>query len=149
MRILRALLLTGGLVLAESQSSAQFGQMPGIGVGKPVMLQPVGNQLPQVGTAVPRVGSNPTGLNMSQQNKQDPFGLNGLGIKPSQLAFDPKDVISPYPQMPNGETSFWDRVYDRWLGLFGMDAPATRGNWTPGLSRRNKERREAREFRRD
>jgi len=143
------MLLAGGLLFTASTTYAQIGQMPGIGVGRPVMLQPVGNQLPRVGTALPRVGTNPNGLNMSQQNKQDPFGLNGLGIKPSQLAFDPKDVISPYPQMPSGETSFWDRVYDRWLGLFGTDAPATSSNWTPGLSRRNKERREAREFRRD
>jgi hypothetical protein len=140
----------GSLLILASSSFAQtanpFGSsMPGQRVGS-AMVGPVGQQLPKVGSQLPKVGNAP-GTTVPKQ--QDAFGLQGYGIKPSQLAFDPKNIVSPYPLGPAGqEKDFWDKLYDRWLGLFESDTPTPSRNYTPGLTRRNRERKEER-FRRD
>jgi hypothetical protein len=111
-------------------------------------VKPVGTQQPKVGTAVPKVGNAPPGFSDSKK-MQDPFGLQGYGVKPGQLAIDPKDAITPYPQGPAmPDKSVWDKLYDRWLGLFGSDQPKAAANWTPGIGRRNRDRKEM-QFRRD
>ncbi len=120
-------LLTGGTAMGQ--------QMPGQFVGKPLVM-PVGTQLPQAGTPLPRVGSPPPGYG----------GLTGSPYAPQTAAVDQKLVVAPYPTgFPGTEPkSFWDQVYDRWFGLFGLGTPTPAPrNWTPGLGRRNKERREA------
>jgi len=133
----RFILLAGvGTVLAGGAAMGQ--QMPGQFVGKP-LVTPVGTQLPKVGTQLPKVGSPPPGYG----------GLTGSPYAPQKSTVDPKLVVAPYPTgMPGapgtGPKSFWDSLADRWYGMLGLNAPAeTQRNWTPGLGRRTKERREA------
>jgi hypothetical protein len=132
-------------VLTVSSASAQY-SMPGVEVGKPYTIQPVGTRQPTVGTMQPRVGTAPPNLQQSR-TFSDPFGLKGTGIQSSQLAFDPKNLSVPIPQVPGTEKDFWDRLYDRWLSIFESD-PKPSTNWTPGIGRRNRDRKEDR-FRRD
>lgn len=116
--------LAGGPIAGTAAAQ----QMPGTPVGKVV---PVGFQQPLAATPLPRVGTSPNGLG---------------GIVGQTSPVDPKLVVAPYPTgLPGTEPkSFWDRQYDRWLSLFGLNAPAQQPpNWTPGLGRRNKDRRDA------
>ena len=116
-------------------------QMPGTAVGTP-LLQPVGSQLPRAGTqAGAPVGMVPGG--------QSP-GLNPSTyqpLRPPGVPIDLSNVIAPYPGMPEPKPSFWQELERRWLSLFASDAPAQRTTYTPGIARRNQERREMREGR--
>ena len=121
--------------------TAQPLQMPGAVVGTP-LLQPVGTQLPraapQAGTPVGMVPAGTTpGLNPGTNPPQQPPGV----------PIDLSNVIAPYPGMPNPKPSFWQELEKRWLSLFQSDAPAQRTTYTPGIARRNQERREVREGR--
>lgn len=128
---LAAVALAGGPVIG----SAAAQQMPGTPVGRPVVT-PVGFQQPLAATPLPKVGTAPNGLG---------------GIVGQTSPVDPKLVVAPYPtgSAPSNLTgaapkSFWDRQYDRWLSLFGMESPTKPpANWTPGLGRRNKDRQDA------
>ena len=119
---LAAATLVGCPVLAQ--------QMPGTPVGRSIVT-PVGFTQPAAATPLPKVGTAPNGLG---------------GIVGQTSPVDPKLVVAPYPTgLPGTEPkSFWDRQYDRWRSLFGMDTPTQQpANWTPGLGRRNKDRKDA------
>lgn len=126
--ILAAAALAGGPAVAQ--------QMPGTPVGRSIVT-PVGFTQPAAATPLPKVGTAPNGLG---------------GVVGQTSPVDPKLVVAPYPTgLPGTEPkSFWDRQYDRWRSLFGLEAPAQKTpNWTPGLAHRNKDRREAAMWRRD
>jgi hypothetical protein len=131
--VFTAILAAGG-----GAAVAQTPPMPGTPVGRP-LVTPVGSRLPQ---AVPgvgeRVGTGPGGI---------PSGLDPLGPRPDGTPIRIENVVAPYPGMPKPEATFWERLEARWFALFQSDRPAVRASntWTPGLSRRNRERREQRE----
>ncbi len=54
---------------------------------------------------------------------------------------DPSLVVAPYPTPNLSSDNFWDKLYKRWLTLFD-DKNTTQPTWVPGISRRNRERRE-------
>ena len=132
---MRRFFLLAGVGVALAGGTAMGQQMPGTAVGRP-LVTPVGTQLPQAGTQLPKVGSPPPGYG----------GLTGSPYAPQKPTVDPKLVVAPYPTgMPGTEPkSFWDSLADRWYGMLGLNTPAeTQRNWTPGLGRRNKERKDA------
>ena len=106
------------------------------------MITPVGTQQERVGTQFPRVGQ-PAGY----------YGADGQFSveRPVQPKVDLKNVVAPYPSMPGEEPDFWDRLYNRSMRAMGINQPKiVQQNYTPGLSRRNRERREeVAKFRRD
>jgi hypothetical protein len=110
--------------------------MPGTPVGKP-LVQPVGSTLPKAAPAVGApVGTGPGGL---------PTTLDPRAPKPVGQQIDLKNVIAPYPGMPKPPPSFWEQITKQWFKLFESDTPAVRpNNWTPGIGRRNRERKEER-----
>ena len=113
--------------------------MPGTPVGA-AMVAPAGTAIPKaVPAAGARVGTGPTGI----PSLLDPRSPQGQKV-------DLKNVIAPYPGMPNPAPSFWDQLSARWAALLGPTAPAAQPtNWTPGISRRNREREKERMWRRD
>ena len=126
---------------ASAQAHSPYTMPNGTPVGRQT-IGPVGTQQPQVGTQFPKVGQ--------------PAGYNGpdgkfTTEKPVQQTVDPKVVVAPYPGMPGEAPDFWDRLYDRSMKAMGLNQPTiVQKNWTPGLSRRNRARREdALNFRRD
>ena len=129
------------LIGCAASAQAQYVMPGGTPVGR-AAIAPVGTQQPQVGTQFPKVGQ-PAGF-MGTDGK---FTIE----KPMQQVVDPKAVVAPYPGMPGEEPDFWDRLYARSLKVMGMNQPViVQKNYTPGLSRRNRERREAAlGFRRD
>jgi len=134
---MRRFILLAGIGAALSSGAAMGQQMPGQFVGRP-LLTPVGTQLPQVGTPIPKVGTPPPGLG----------GLSGNSFPSQTPVIDRSLIVGPVPtNMPGaaGTTpSFFDRMYIRWRELFGLSTPAVnQNNWTPGLGRRNRDRREA------
>lgn len=134
---MRRFFLLAGIGAGLTAGAAVGQQMPGQNVGKP-LLMPVGTQLPRVGTQLPRVGSPPPGFN----------GLNNSSFPSQTPVVDPSLIVGPVPNSMPGtagtEPSFFDRLYIRWRELFGLSTPATnQNNWTPGLGRRNRDRRDA------
>jgi hypothetical protein len=82
------------------------------------------------------VGTSPSGYN--GKNPSSPFTGDNWP-KP-----DPNLVVAPYPTPKLNSDSFWDKLYARWMTWFAGDqTPPT--TWTPGISRRNRERKEKRE----
>lgn len=121
--------------------AAQPFQMPGTTIGTP-LLRPVGTQIPraapQAGTPIGMIpGGTSPGLNPGANPPQRPPGV----------PIDLSNVIAPYPSMPNPEPSFWDELERRWMNLFASNEPARRMMYTPGIARRNQERRDLREGR--
>jgi hypothetical protein len=112
----------------------------GTPVGSAYAPKPVGTTLPSVGTKLPPLGrpsSTPTNPTI------------GNFTPPQNASPPPNSVIAPYPTSQKPEDkSFWDKLYDRWVGLFATSAPAPAKNYTPGIARRNRERAENR-FSRD
>jgi len=113
--------------------------MPGTTVGqaRPI-VQPVGTRLPQ---AAPQAGTPISGLATQKPNGLAP-GAGG-SERPQGTPIDMKNVIAPYPGMPK-ETTYWQRLEERWFLLFESNMPAVRPNYTPGIARRNKERKDER-----
>jgi len=113
--------------------------MPGqtVGTARPI-LTPVGTRLP---AAAPQAGTPITGL-----ATQQPIGPGTGFEKPQGREIDMKNVVAPYPGMPV-ESTFWQQLEDRWFALFESDMPAVRPNYTPGIARRNKERKDERMMR--
>lgn len=124
------ILVLVGLVVA-SRADAQT--MPGQAVGTP-SVQPVGTRLPNVGTQLPKVGQPPSGYN-GGNSTTSPFNQ---GNWPTP---DPNLVVAPYPTPKLNSDSYWDKLYQRWLVLF-TDDNKDKPTWVPGISRRNRERRE-------
>lgn len=125
--------LLGGVAAAQTPTpTPTSGTTPGKPVGAP-SVQPVGTRLPQTGTQLPKVGQPPSGYNGQKPNS--PF----QGDKwPTP---DPSLVVAPYPTPNLSSDNFWDKLYKRWLTLFD-DKNTTQPTWVPGISRRNRERRE-------
>lgn len=131
----------GGIAAAQTLPGTpvdvpkQSYEMPGKPVGQP-SVQPVGTQLPKVGNQLPRTGTSPGqpgGVN-------SPFG-GGAGWP----TVDPALVVAPYPGDKKPAADFWDRLQDRWAKLFAPP-PRPPSVYVPGITRRNRERREAREM---
>lgn len=132
---MRAILVCCGLIGCAALAQAQYVLPGGTPVGRPV-ITPVGTQQERVGTQFPRVGQ-PAGF----------YGTDGKFTveKPVQPKVDLKNVVAPYPGMPGEGPDFWDRLYDRSLRVMGINQPKiVQQNYTPGLSRRTRERREER-----
>jgi hypothetical protein len=104
--------------------------MPGTPVGT-AMIAPAGIPIPKaVPAAGARVGTGPTGI----PPVLDPRSPQGQAI-------DLKNVVAPYPGMPKPAPSFWDQLQARWDALLGPSSPPVQSpGWTPGISRRNRER---------
>jgi len=141
MRAIFGCLLFGLATAAHAQNIPVIQSLPGgTPVGSAYAPQPVGTRLPQVGTKLPPLGRPPAGAtNPSIGN-----------FNPAQSAYpNSNTVIAPYPTSDKPEDkSFWDKVYDRWVNLFATNSPAPTRTYTPGISRRNRERAENR-FARD
>ena len=132
---MRAILVCCGLVGCAASAQAQYVMPGGTPVGRAV-IEPVGTQQTQVGTQFPKIGK-PAGF----------YGPSGQFTteKPVQPVVDLKNVVAPYPGMPGEPKDFWDRLYDRSMKAMGINQPKiVQQNWTPGLARRNRERREER-----
>ena len=108
-------------------------QMPGTTVGTQ-LLRPVGTQIPK---AAPAAGS-PVG---STPGATLPTDLTGT--LPGQ-AINKAAVVGPLPDsfdMLPTEPSLWDKFVAKFGASLGFISPEPRApNWTPGLSRRNRER---------
>lgn len=138
------LAVIGGAAIAQEPVAGAPNpfSMPGQTVGSPSVakpiLKPVGNRLPG---AVPQAGTPISGLATA---KPGAIGPGAMGAeRPQGTPIDLKNVVAPYPGMPKEQT-FWTKLEDRWFALFESDTPAVRPNYTPGIGRRNKERREER-----
>lgn len=130
-------MLASGVVVAGLTGGAVAQEMPGTPVGKPLVV-PVGNKIPQ---AVPgvgeKVGSGPGGI---------PSSIDPLGPKPDGKPIEIKNVVAPYPGMPKPTPNFWEKLEARWYALFQSDRPSAKAStWTPGIGRRNRDRREEKE----
>jgi hypothetical protein len=101
-------------------------EMPGVPVGKPSTLQPVGSP---VGTRLPNVGTQ-----LPQATTSNPFNGNWPSI-------DQDLVVAPYPGMKKESADFWDRLAERWAALLTPPPPPPT-KWIPGTTRRARERRE-------
>lgn len=116
----------------------------GTAVGKP-MLRAVGTQLPQ---AVPQVG---------QKIGTPPGGQPNQPTTPPGFQFDLKNVVAPVnPEFlppalrPVQNQSLYDTAFKKWLDAFGLTKPPeVKSNFTPGMSRRNRERTHERQWWRD
>jgi hypothetical protein len=104
--------------------------MPGKPVGTP-SVQPVGSQLPTVGTHLPKVGEPLKNGKLPNS----PFVGEGWPTP------DPNLIVAPYPTLNPNSNTFWDRLYQRWLHLF-TDNPKPATGYFPSLTRRARERRE-------
>jgi len=126
-----------------SAQVAMPGQTVGTAVARPI-VKPVGTRLP---AAAPAAGTPVTGLATQTPGLVGP-GAPGAGQQPQGTPLDLKNVVAPYPNMPK-ESTYWEKFEQRWFALFQSDAPAVRPNYTPGIARRNKDRRDkAEEMRR-
>lgn len=105
-------------------------EMPGVPVGKPSILQPVGTP---VGTRLPTVG---TQLQQAVDPKKPTSPFNGVWP-----TVDEDLVIAPYPGMKKASADFWDRLAERWAALLAPPPPPPT-KWIPGTTRRARERRE-------
>ena len=135
----RLLVALAAVAAGQGVGFAQV-SMPGQTVGTPAaqpILKPVGTRLP---AAAPQVGTPITGLATQQPGLVGP-GAPGAGQQPQGTPLDLKNVVAPYPNMPK-ESTYWQKLEQRWFLLFESDAPAVRPSYTPGIARRNKERRE-------
>lgn len=118
--------------------------MPGKVVSNSYPLYQVGTRLPR---AAPPVG-NPIG---------SPFLKPDLGatINPfKDTGIDPKQLAAPamgYPGSPYQEPDLLDKLNEKLKSVtaFFKPSPAMTSVYTPGISRRNKERAMERNFRRD
>ena len=150
----RHLLAVGVVCAAAGLAHGQFGAPAnGTGGGSPVMPgQAVGTGcgFPSAGNPVPKAAppaGTPLGSGLSSRPYDPSRPLDvfkGTGI-------DPKSVVAPIMPMGMKEPNLLDRLYDKLGAVTGFrrpDAPA-QANYTPGISRRNRERAENRMWRRD
>lgn len=135
---LSALGICSSFVLAQSPPSPY--PMPGTIVSRP-SLAPVGVQFPKVGTqagtTIGYKGMDGQPVNVGQRPAGQLINLNNLAAP----------LVAPLPTELTGAKpkSTLEKLFDSWKSTFGFGPPAVTPppNWTPGLSRRNKDRREA------
>lgn len=130
--------LASSIVMGAASSADAQGLTGGTPVGRPVLL-PVGQQVapaaPKAGTAIGYRGldGNPIGSTPPPGQVVD---LNNLAAP----------LTAPLPPgMGPQQKPIWQKAYDGWRSLLGLDKPAMnlQTNWVPGLGRRTRERREA------
>ncbi|MBA4190548.1 MAG: hypothetical protein C0467_21385 [Planctomycetaceae bacterium] len=144
---MRRLMLTAGVVCAVAAltdfAGAQVNTMPGQVVGSGYSTQSVGQPLPK---AAPPAGQ-PIGLpaDSAMMRRYDPNrpydALKGTNLSRDQ-------VRAPIAGM--GDQSMWSQL----KVIFGLSKPPVQmapqnSTYFPSLTRRNRERAEAREWRRD
>lgn len=136
----RILLSFAGILFATSVASAQSILSPfatsGVPVGKPVFTA-VGQNAPAVGTKPGQaIGyTGPDGQPISMQRPP------GQVVDLTNLAAPITGPLAP-GLSDNQPKSIFQQVYDKWRSAIGLDKPTTlTTNYTPGLSRRNRERR--------
>ncbi|MFO0935602.1 MAG: hypothetical protein U0798_03685 [Gemmataceae bacterium] len=134
------------LAWASAAGQAQQGNpllSSGTPIGQP-LLRSVGTPVPK---AAPNVGQ-PVGAPPGAQPQMQP---------PGSIPFDLSNVVAPInpeylpPALRPVQTpNIFETAYQKWLGLFGLGKPPeVKNNYTPGLSRRNRERAREREWWRD
>jgi len=128
-----------GAVRAQVPAAPVPLAMPGqvVGRSQPI-VRPVGTPLP---SAAPQAGTPITGLSNPPPNAIGPGGSGAA--RPPGTPIDLSNVIAPYPGMTK-ELTFWERLEERWFKLFESDAPAVRPAYTPGIARRNQDRKKER-----
>lgn len=144
-----AMLSFAGLVAVSAVAKAQTNETnpllsSGIPVGSP-LLKPVGTP---VAAAAPKVGT-PVGT--------PPGGQPNQSSMPPGYNFDLKNVVAPVsPEFlppalrPQQKESLYDTAFKKWLEAFGLaKPPEIKNNFTPGMSRRNRERARERAWWRD
>ncbi|MCI0703510.1 MAG: hypothetical protein L0241_20715 [Planctomycetia bacterium] len=116
--------------------------MPGQVVGRPLNFNfaPVGQQLPM---AAPQAGQSITANAMQRPyDPSRPFDVfKGTGI-------DPKTVIAPLTA-PETKSDVLDKLSDKIREVFRLGQPPSRPPFVPGITRRSRERIDARTWRRD
>ena len=129
--------MIAGPAFGQTPPAPPPGQLPGSTVGSSFtypISQPVPNAAPGAGMAI---GLAPT-----------PGGAGGATSPAAMLpggSFDPSAVVGPLPStlLPPAEKTLWQKFVDKYgvdLGLLAEAPPPT--GWTPGIGRRNRERRE-------
>lgn len=138
-----------GLVVAGAVASAQTnGTNPLLSSGTPVgspLMKSVGTP---VAAAAPKVGT-PVGT--------PPGGQPNQSALPPSFNFDLKNVVAPVnpeylpPSLrPQQKESLYEAAFKKWLEAFGLaKPPEIKNNFTPGMSRRNRERARERSWWRD
>jgi hypothetical protein len=131
-----ALLLVAGPVVAQTPINSPFGR-PGQVVGQSSTLMPAGQTFAPAGQPV----GQPIGYNGPNGQPINTARPEGQMIDLSNLA---APLTAPLPPglVPAREKSALEKVYDSWARLIGLSKPdpAKVANYTPGLSRRNRER---------
>jgi hypothetical protein len=138
-----------GFVAAMGVATAQSKETnpllnSGVPVGSP-LLRPVGTP---IAAAAPKVGT-PVGT--------PPGGQPNQTSMPPGFNFDLKNVVAPVnpeylpPSLrPQQKESLFDAAFKKWLEAFGLaKPPEIKNNFTPGMSRRNRERARERAWWRD
>jgi hypothetical protein len=137
----RSIFVGIAILLGSGGASAQnvLSPFPGSGVpvGRPVFGS-VGQTAP---AAAPKAGQ-PIGY-------AGPDGKPVSMDRPAGTVVDLRNLAAPItaPLAPglaeSQPKSVFEKVYDKWRQAIGLDKPAsaTTNNYTPGLSRRNRERR--------
>ncbi|QEL16068.1 hypothetical protein [Limnoglobus roseus] len=138
--MIRILFGLAGVLVTTGFASAQSVLSPfattGVPVGKPVFTA-VGANQPAVGTkvgqAIGYVG--PDGNPITTQRPP------GQVVDLTNLAAPISAPLAP-GLTDNQPKSMFEQIYDKWRAAIGLTKPATvAANYTPGLSRRNRERR--------
>jgi hypothetical protein len=133
------LLASVGLLALVSTGQAQL-QLP-TSVQPHPLLKPVGTRLPQ---AVPSAGT-PIGMIPGGRSPGLPTPQYNQAQRPSGQMINMSNVVAPYPGQTAPEPNVWEKLQASWFGLFHSEpATATRPSYTPGIARRNQERREDR-----
>lgn len=147
--IRRLVLSLGSTIAFGVAASAQTeGTNPLLSSGTPVgspLLKSVGTPIAK---AAPKVGS-PVGT--------PPGGQPNQSTPPPGFNFDLKNVVAPVnpeylpPSLrPQQKESLYDAAFKKWLEAFGLSKPPeVKNNFTPGMSRRNRERARERNWWRD
>lgn len=144
-----AILSAIGCIAATAAISAQTNTAnPLLSSGTPVgspLLKPVGTP---VAAAAPKVG-NPVGT--------PPGGQPNQASLPPGFQFDLKNLVAPVnPEYlpaalrPQQKESLYEAAFKKWLDAFGLaKPPEVKSTFTPGMSRRNRERARERAWWRD
>jgi hypothetical protein len=144
--IATAALMVGFTAVGQTQTPGNPLLDSGTVIGRP-MLRSVGQAIPK---AAPQVGNN-VGTAPGGQPAQ-PSNI------PPGFQFDLKNVVAPVsPEFlppalrPAQNQTLYDAAFKKWLEAFGLVKPpeVTTNNFTPGMSRRNRERHKERQWWRD
>jgi hypothetical protein len=128
---------------------ALFAAGPAFGQGlTPTTLSPFGTPGTPVGAASP-VGQRAPNVGMPVGQRVGQFGgssIPGQAPRPEGQLVDLKNLAAPLtaplpPELRPDTDSFIDKAYQKWRDALGLGKPMPPANtWTPGLSRRNRER---------